>query len=103
MDRVKYYCHCGAIYDKVCPTCSQDRGTAAQRGYDYKWQQLRKVYMQENPLCAECYKRGLTRSALDVHHIVPIHDSWAKRLDWNNLISLCRSCHRAKHDKKASF
>ena len=39
---------------------------------------------------------------LDVHHIVPINEDYDKRLDNDNLISLCRYHHKMADDGKIS-
>ena len=35
-----------------------------------------------------------------VHHIEPVRDEWHKRLQLDNLVSLCRTCHEARHSKQ---
>ena len=66
------------------------RGSARARGYDARWQRVRRMHLASEPLCRTC---GLP--AVLVDHIVPIRDAGA-RLDDDNLQSLCRRCHDAK-------
>lgn len=74
------------------------RGTAAQRGYGARWRRLRKMFLAENPLCADPFgvhaERGETVAASQVDHIVA--KSRGGTDDWDNLQSLCRSCHDRK-------
>lgn len=68
-----------------------------------EWHDLRIAKLRANPLCEECLKQGISTSANQVHHIHPIEDShsvqemrkWA--FMWENLQSLCPSCHAAIH------
>lgn len=78
------------------------RGTAAQRGYDGRWQQVRRAYWQAHPYCEPCWERGMIRTEangyrIDVDHRVPFQGKDDPlRLRWDNLQSLCRACHNAK-------
>lgn len=69
------------------------RGTAHARGYDAQWRKLRLWFLQRNPLCADCRKHGYVTAAYEVHHIVPIAQAPERRLDPDNLASLCKPCH----------
>ena len=72
------------------------RGNSAQRGYGEKWRKERIAYLQENPLCVECAKRGLVVAATVVDHVIP-HRGDVK-LFWrrSNWQPLCRWCHNEK-------
>lgn len=72
----------------------QERGTAAQRGYDRRWRRLRLMYLREHPLCVECLAAGRTVAATDVDHIVAKRDGGSD--DYTNLQALCHSCHSKK-------
>lgn len=56
-----------------------------------------------NPLCEECLKQGKYEPMTEVHHIKEIEsgrtekECWELALSWNNLQSLCHSCHKAIH------
>jgi 5-methylcytosine-specific restriction enzyme A len=95
----------GIVRHGVCSTCGplrkprmeaydEQRGTSAERGYGYRWRQLRENFLLRFPLCAACLLEGRTVAATDVDHIV------AKRAggtdDESNLQSLCHACHSAK-------
>jgi 5-methylcytosine-specific restriction endonuclease McrA len=43
-----------------------------------------------------CYHNNVITKGTIVHHIVPIREAWAKRLDPKNCILLCAGCHYAK-------
>jgi 5-methylcytosine-specific restriction protein A len=68
-----------------------ERGTAAQRGYDGRWQRLRQAFLNEHPLCAHCAAAGRVEAATDVHHLVPRRDGGSDAD--SNLQALCHACH----------
>lgn len=72
------------------------RGSAAERGYDRKWSQVRAAYVKKHPLCELCDQRGVVHPVEIVHHIVPICDG-GDRYRHANLQSLCRTCHGKVH------
>jgi 5-methylcytosine-specific restriction endonuclease McrA len=49
--------------------------------------------------CQLCKHEGRTSGADEVHHIVPLSEDFDLRLEWENLIPLCRACHHAVHDE----
>ena len=66
----------------------------------YKWTQKSKYIKQrDNYMCQIClldkYKTDFkyTYKELEVHHIIPIEEDYSKRLDSDNLITLCRYHH----------
>jgi len=72
------------------------RGTAAQQGYDKRWQKVRLSYLGRHPVCERCEANGLTTVASMVHHKIPIKQGGAK-YDHSNLMALCNDCHEAIH------
>lgn len=74
----------------------EQRGTAAERGYDHRWRKARAVWLAENPLCAECMRQGIVNAATDVDHIVPHRGNAEVFWQAGNLQSLCWTCHRKK-------
>ena len=60
---------------------------------------MRKMYVAENPVCVICEERGFVSPVEEVDHIVPIRQGGAE-YDWNNLQSLCKSCHARKSAKE---
>ena len=104
-----HYCR-GGCGNKVkrgetyCPKCKareqkaydRIRGSAAERGYDRKWRDVRDLYIKENPLCEDCRDKGITKMANVVHHIVELSRGGAKYA-FGNLKSLCTACHNNIH------
>lgn len=95
----------GVVLDGKCSLCgkgfkrdfgrSKDydgkRGTSAQRGYDSRWEKVRKMYLSKHPLCERCEASGIVTVALDVHHIRPLKQGGSNSED--NLMALCRKHH----------
>ena len=69
-----------------------------------KWRKLREVYMHEHPICEKCLEKGVVTAAEDIHHIVsPFKGgqiNWVSLLDYNNLMSVCKTCHAAIHNEQ---
>lgn len=62
------------------------------------WRKVRaKVLARDRYICVECYKQGVITMANTVHHIIEIKDDWGKRLELDNLSSVCSSCHQLIH------
>ena len=68
-----------------------------------RWKELRAWKLNTQPLCELCEAEGYVRSAIDVHHIVPVESARsplemeALCYNPNNLQSLCISCHVKVH------
>lgn len=94
---------CGKIHDinKVCKRKSKKTDKEANTfRKTNKWTEKSKsIRRRDNYLCQVCllnkydtnYK--YTYKELEVHHIVPIEEDYDKRLDSENLITLCRYHH----------
>lgn len=74
------------------------------RYYNSKWwKTLRNGYIRNNPLCYMCAINGRSTAAEEVHHKTPFmtgkteEERWNLLLDPDNLISLCKDCHREIH------
>lgn len=80
-----------AAYDRT-------RLTSRQRGYDSQWEKVRKAYLAKHPLCEACEAEGRVMPAVLVHHKKPIADG-GDRLNEDNLMSLCTTCHERIHGK----
>ena len=92
------FCEQGQVFCTEPMEWSGDclRGGADARGYDARWRKARALFLQRNPLCAECGKAGRLTPATVVDHIIPHRGD--KALFWNekNWQPLCKRC----HDKK---
>lgn len=86
----------------------------ARQFYSSKaWQDCRNEYMKcAHYLCEDCLKRGIYRPGVEVHHIEELTPANIHRpeisLSFNNLVVLCRECHKARHkesekDKRYMF
>lgn len=64
--------------------------------YDYRWGLVRKSFLREHPLCADCLEKGIVTAAAEVHHRLKARDYPALRLDSANLMSLCKACHNVR-------
>ena len=73
-----------------------NRESANKRGYNYKWQKYRAVFLAKNPFCTEHLKENKYVIATVVDHIVPHKGDMV--LFWNekNHQGLCESCHSRK-------
>jgi len=67
--------------------------TAAQRGYDYRWQKAREQYLAEHPLCVRCEAKGLVVAANVVDHIIAHRGDKQLFRDRSNWQALCTPCH----------
>lgn len=90
-----------------CPLCQAEqkdaksvrdsrRIGARQRGYTTTWEKVRKLKMQDAPLCEQCLTLHRTRPAMLVHH----KDGNPRNNDMTNLMSLCRNCHDEIHGQQ---
>lgn len=74
-------------------TKRQERKSSTARGYNYRWQKVSKLFLDENPLCKFCSDMGIIRAAEVVDHITPHKGN--QELFWNtsNWQGLCIPCH----------
>ena len=70
---------------------NENRESASRRGYGAEWRKLREAKLKANPLCERC---GAPASV--VHH--KDHNQYNDF--WDNLESVCRSCHEQHHGRK---
>ena len=61
-----------------------------------KWKTLRQTKLRDNPFCEIC-----GAEATEVHHIHPHNGDLDLFYDYDNLMSICHSCH-AKETQKES-
>ena len=83
------------------------RGTMkefAKKFYKSKeWKHVREQVMtRDGRLCQDCLKQGRIVPAEEVHHIIELtqHNITdpAISLNFDNLVALCRECHRGRHN-----
>lgn len=77
----------------------QQRPSAASRGYDHRWRELRSRLIEGDPAkwlkCAQCGEYATDPSRIHLDHIKPLNQGGA-RLDERNLQPLCPECHGGK-------
>ncbi|MFJ3259667.1 HNH endonuclease [Pseudomonas sp. NPDC086581] len=86
-----------------------ERGSSAQRGYGYRWQQARDAYLRDHPFCSECSTslRPVAAEVVD-HKEAPrlgeakasgdsarIRAAWKLFWDRDNWQGLCGHCHNS--------
>jgi 5-methylcytosine-specific restriction protein A len=74
----------------------RERGSAASRGYDSRWQRARIVYLKQNPLCIECQKDGRLTPATVVDHKIAHKGNYELFWDVSNWQVLCAYHHNLK-------
>lgn len=69
-----------------------------------EWFKFRKyILARDNNLCQECLKEGKYTKGNTIHHIIPVRqgqEGWNKRLEEDNVITVCESCHSKIHRHK---
>ena len=58
-----------------------------------RWRNLRKNFLDLNPLCVYCKQAGKIKPADVVDHIVPHKGNLKLFWDESNLQALCKTCH----------
>ena len=93
--------------DNCKPSQQPDRDNASQRGYGYRWQKLRAVYLNKNTLAecercllSNCKDRGRDIPADTVHHIKPVATHPDLRYRFDNLLAVARVCHERIHQRQ---
>ena len=69
-------------------------------------QVLRRIKLTNNPWCEKCLKENHNNIlAENVHHIIDIKNDPTGAIEYNNLMSLCKSCHSSINydENKGSF
>lgn len=65
------------------------------------WKKKRQeILKRDNYECQHCKKKGLVVRGTEVHHIIHLKDDFSRRLDNDNLITLCKACHNLEHPEK---
>lgn len=61
--------------------------------YGRRWDNSRKTFLRNNPLCRYCQRIGQLTAATVVDHIVPHRGDMALFWDQDNWQPLCKRCH----------
>lgn len=103
--------HCGSIHQRnyQCPSkpVRVKQATHIDKfRWSKAWQRKRATIRdRDKHLCQLCMRRVPKRYTFDnieVHHIIPIYEDWDRRLDEDNLICLCASCHKQAELRQVS-
>ena len=96
--------YCGRIHDTKydCgkkPTSKKTTNITKFRSSS-KWQRKREIILSlDHYLCALCKSQSVYNSKyLEVHHIIPLAEDFSRKLDEDNLITLCE-LHHEEADK----
>ena len=77
-----------------------NRGSAAARGYDSKWQREREAYLKMHSVCRRCN----CEPASVVDHVIPHRGDqklfWS-RSNWQPLCATCHNRHKQRAEKAA--
>lgn len=100
----KYCVQCGVEilrHSTVCLRChnkNQDKGLSKERikfQANKKWKKLRiQCFERDDYTCNICNNKD---GELNAHHILSYKEYEDKRLELNNLMTLCRECHEELH------
>jgi 5-methylcytosine-specific restriction protein A len=72
------------------------RGSATERGYNYRWSKSSKQFLKDNPLCVKCEEEGTVEPSRVTDHIVPHKGDYKLFWDKSNWHALCKKCHDRK-------
>ena len=76
-----------------------DKGRRNANSTFYKsaaWRKLRGMFIRTNPVCIVCGRTGAV-----VDHIVRVNDNPDLALAWDNLQTMCHTCHNSKSGREA--
>ena len=83
------------------PRWNPDGKTTTERGYGWRWQQLRqRILARDMHLCQPCQRDGRVTPATQVDHIKAKASGGTD--DQENLQAICASCHDAKSAVEAA-
>lgn len=82
------------------PVMSEEEATSFYKSY--RWQQKRaEILTRDNYECQRCKDLGRVSRGDTVHHIKHLRVEPRFKLDDDNLITLCKTCHNLVHPEKA--
>jgi len=88
-----------------------DRIKERQELYQSKrWKTLRKLMVQNHPLCEDCLKEGKITPTEEIHHIkspfargLSQEEKEKRAYDVDNLVALCKECHIRRHHPEGTI
>ena len=81
-----------------CSTCKPVKQSTKERGYNYDHKKASERHRTNYPLCERCMMIvGVIESkpSMHLHHITPIQESEAMRMNPSNWLAVCIECHDA--------
>ena len=94
-NKVEYgYCAIHEASRQKLPKRRQDNRSPSERGYDSRWRYFRNSYLAKHTYCEWCGE-----PAEELHHKTPLKEG-GNRLDSNNVVAVCRICHRRAHEHR---
>ncbi|MGV1017483.1 MAG: hypothetical protein ACOYBW_08910 [Fluviibacter phosphoraccumulans] len=91
------------VRKEITPGAWSDGKTTAERGYGYRWQQARKSWLRDNPLCVMCKAEGYAVPATVVDHTEAHRGDqrifWDKT-KWQSLCKMHHDSHAQKRDNE---
>lgn len=70
------------------------RDPESNKMYGRSWRKVRDAYVKIHPICEDCEREGRIVPVYEVHHLIPKKRGGTD--DFDNLISLCKSCHQKR-------
>ena len=96
---VKGYCEDHAAHSSSARRVVVKAALMSTKWYNSaRWKASRLGFLRAHPLCADSFKRHkeIVAAAVEVDHIVPHKEDWARFWDPTNWQGLCKSCHSMK-------
>ncbi len=62
----------------------------------HRWRRFRRRVLAEEPLCRLCASRNRWIAAAELHHVQPLHKRPDLAFARDNVMPLCRPCHRGR-------
>lgn len=95
---LKRYCAvCGRVHTGRCKRIYSDKRDSRLDKFrnTQLWKRTAKVILERDfHCCRVCLLNGVLKNQeLSVHHIVPLSEDFERRLDLDNLVTLCRHHH----------
>ena len=77
-------------------------GISTERANIGRWttENAHKIHLKYNFTCQLCHSKN---GILHAHHIIPVWADITKSRDFDNLITLCKKCHRSIHGKELDY
>jgi 5-methylcytosine-specific restriction protein A len=85
-------CRCGKIVKERCPDCEPHTAKKVKRSH--KWKRVAERHKKNNPLCVKCMENGKIKASEETHHIVPVSVNRDLEFAPDNLMALCKECHK---------